>query len=180
VGRQALEIDHRRYAADVERLQAELEALLGTRGARPHVAWRRKAWAAAGVVGLAVLAGVSWRVVHSGRPEVNGRWVAEVEYDWPGARQRETFEFEGDGTELRGSAGFLGVARGVEQGSVADGRLRFITRGAELEGAEMVRRYDGRLVEGELRFSLQIEGGSSPHVPVNFAARRAPLSAPPP
>jgi hypothetical protein len=164
----------------VERLQAELEALLGKAAARPRLASRRALGAAAGLVALALAGAVVWHGMQPARPAVNGRWVAEVEYDWPGARYRETFDFEGEGSELRGSAGFLGVARGVEQGSVGDGRLRFVTRSSELEGAEIVRRYSGQLVEGELRFSLQAEGGSSPHVPVSFVARRLPLSAPPP
>jgi hypothetical protein len=60
----------------------------------------------------------------------------------------------------------------VEQGSVTGGRLRFVTRSREQEGGETVHRYSGQLVDGELRFSMQTEGGSTPHVPVNFVARR--------
>jgi hypothetical protein len=179
-GRQALEVDHRRYAGDVERLQTELEALLGTRAVGRRAAWRRRGLAAAGLLGLAIAGGLARQVLHPARPEVNGRWVAQVEYDWPGARHRETFEFDGEGQELQGSAGFLGVARGLEQGTVTGGRIRFVTRSQELDGAEMVRRYSGQLVAGELRLSMQAEGGSSPHVPVHFVARRSPLSAPPP
>lgn len=179
-GRQALAIDHRRYAGDVQRLQAELEALLGWRASASRARRWRAASMAAGLVGLALSAGVAWHLAHSARPAVNGRWVAEVEYDWPGARHVESFEFEGEGSELRGSAGFLGVPRGVEEGRVADGRLQFVTRSPELGGPELVRRYSGQLVEGELRFSMQAEGGSSPHVPVSFVARRQALSPPAP
>jgi hypothetical protein len=98
--------------------------------------------------------------------------VADVDYDWAGAHYREDFAFDGEGTELRGSAGFLGVARGVEEGSVTGGRLRFVTRGREQDGAETVHRYSGQLVDGEIRFSMQTEGASTPHVPVNFVGRR--------
>jgi hypothetical protein len=178
-GRQALEIDHRRYAADLERLQAELQTVLGRSAARPHPPGRRTAWGAAGLLGLALAGAWLWHLREPARPAVNGPWVAEVTYDWPGANYRESFDFEGDGTELRGSAGFLGVPRGIEQGQVAERRLSFVTRSAELGGAETVHRYSGQLVDGEIRFSLQTEGGSTPHVPVTFVARRADAGSAP-
>ena len=179
-GRQALEIEHRRYAADVQGLQDELDALLGQHAPASRAGRRRRVSIVAGLAGVALAGAVTWHLVHPGRPAINGRWVADVEYDWPGAHHVEAFEFEGEGTELRGSAGFLGVPRGLEQGQVADGRLHFVTRSPELGGPELVRRYSARLVEGELRFSMQAEGGSSPHVPVSFVARRPSLSSPPP
>lgn len=178
-GRQALEIDHRRYAADVAQLQTQLEALLGTSPLRPHASGRRRGLVAAVALGLALMGGWTWHVLRPGRQAVNGHWMAEVDYDWPGAHYRESFVFDGAGKELRGSAGFLGVARGVEQGSVADGGLRFVTRGTELDGAQTVHRYSGQLVDGELRFSMQTEGGSTPHVPVSFVARRADAGSAP-
>ncbi|MGM9489367.1 toll/interleukin-1 receptor domain-containing protein [Ideonella sp. YS5] len=178
-GRQALEIDHGRYAADVERLQAELQTLLGSPGAGPHPPGRRAAWAAAGVLGLALAGAGLWHGREPARPAINGQWVAEVAYDWPGANYRESFDFEGGGTDLRGSAAFLGVARGVEQGQVAGHGLSFVTRSAELGGAQTVHRYSGQLVDGEIRFSMLTEGGSTPHVPVAFVARRADAGSAP-
>ena len=178
-GRQALEIDHRRYTADVERLQSELETLLGHSADGQHGGARRKALAAAGALGLVLAGGWVWHELQPARPAVNGHWVAEVEYDWPGAHYRESFEFQGDGAELRGSAGFLGVPRGIEQGQVAERRLSFVTRSPELGGAETVHRYSGQLVDGEIRFSLQTEGGSTPHVPVAFVARRTDAGSAP-
>jgi len=43
-----------------------------------------------------------------------------------------------------------------------------------------VHRYRGTFVSSEIRFVLQTEGGSSPHVPVEFTARRVarPSSSP--
>jgi hypothetical protein len=179
-GRQALEIDHRRYAADVERLQAELQTLLDTSDARPQLGVRRRTLAGAGAFGLALMAGGwAWHALDPARPQVNGHWVAEVDYDWPDAHFRESFVFAGAGKELRGSAGFVGVARGVEQGSLTAGGLSFVTRNRELDGGETVHRYSGQLVDGEIRFSMQTEGGSTPHVPVDFVARRADAGAAP-
>ena len=113
---------------------------------------------------------------NAARPEVNGEWQAEVNYDWPNARYVEHFSFAGEAGELHGSASFLGVRRGVLEGSVEPGGLRFVTRTSEAVGggsADTVHRYRGRPDGGEIRFVMQTEGGSSSHVPIEFVARRA-------
>lgn len=106
------------------------------------------------------------------RLALDGAWQAEVTYDWPNARFIERFVFAGEGSELHGSASFLGVPRGVLEGRVEPGGLRFVTRTRE-DGADTVHRYTGRLVGEEIRFMMQTEGGASTHVPVEFSARRA-------
>lgn len=73
----------------------------------------------------------------------------------------------------------LRVDRGLLEGRIdADGSLQFSTRTQEQLGAdgplrELTHRYRGRLAGDELRLVLQTEGGSSPHRPVEFTARRA-------
>ena len=109
------------------------------------------------------------------RPDIDGEWQAEVVYDWPNARFAESFRFAGEGTALRGSASFLGVARGIEAGRVEAGVLAFTTRSVEQAGdqsRDTVHRYEGRAEGGVLRFVMQTEGGATPHVPVEFVARR--------
>ena len=109
------------------------------------------------------------------RPDLNGEWQAEVTYDWPNARYTERFVFGGEGSELHGSASFLGVARGVLEGSAVPDGVRFLTRTKESAAgasAETVHRYRGRLQGEELRFVMQTEGGETAHVPVEFVARR--------
>ena len=115
------------------------------------------------------------------RAGVNGVWQAEVNYDWPNARFLERFSFGGEAAELQGSASFLGVARGILEGSTDATGLRFLTRSAEVgtgtgtgTAVETVHRYRGRRVGDELRFVMQTEGGSTAHVPVEFVARRSP------
>ena len=115
------------------------------------------------------------------RADVNGTWQAEVNYDWPNARFLERFSFGGEAAELQGSASFLGVARGILEGSTDATGLRFLTRSAEIgtgtgagASVETIHRYRGRRVGDELRVVMQTEGGSTVHVPVEFVARRSP------
>ncbi len=109
------------------------------------------------------------------RPAINGIWEAQVRYDWPNADYAERFTFGGAGDSLHGTASFLRVPRGVLEGSVAADGLRFVTRTAEMAGgAELVHRYRAQWVGDELRFTMQTEGGSSAHAPVEFVARRVP------
>ena len=113
------------------------------------------------------------------RPDVNGSWEAEVQYDWTDAKFKERFEFAGIAADVNGSASFLGVRRGVLEGRADATGLRFVTRSAETTGngdatRELVHRYHAQSVGGELRFVMQTEGGASPHGPVSFVARRLP------
>ena len=142
----------------------------------PHSASRDASQAASA-------AGPDARVAASAAPglaraDVNGAWQAEVHYDWPNAHYLERFSFSGEAAELHGSASFLGVARGVLEGSTDATGLRFLTRSAEIAtgagtAADTVHRYRGRRVGDELHFVMQTEGGSTVHVPVEFVARRS-------
>jgi len=189
-GRNALELDNTRFAADLEHLLREVAAALGEAPSAPTLrtsfaGW----WLAAVALALAVLFALVWELRSSlpptqteatARAPVNGEWRAQVEYDWPNARYVERFVFAGDGAALHGTASFLGVARGVLEGSVDASQLRFETRTSEASGgadAALVHRYRGRLVGDELRFVVQTEGGSSAHAPGEFVARRIASSA---
>ncbi|MEO8080452.1 MAG: toll/interleukin-1 receptor domain-containing protein [Caldimonas sp.] len=182
--RNALELDNARFAADIERLTGAVRQSLGEapRGkaapgtpmstpASTPALWR---WPLAAAL-VATAAGLAlWLARSPQRPLVNGAWQATVVYDWPNARYDERFEFSGSGDELAGKASFLGVARGVLEGSLRGDELRFTTRTSEMSGAALVHRYAGRLVgDDEIRFTLQTEGGDSSHVPVEFVASRA-------
>jgi len=200
-GRNALELDNTRFAADMEHLVREVRGALGEKAANTpsaRTASARAGWwiGATAVVALAAI-GMWWQSQRAlapvpsarvepapaaARAQVNGDWQADVTYDWDNARFSELFTFAGDGDSLHGSASFLGVARGVLEGHVDGGGLAFVTRttesiGAGDSGATVVHRYRGRLVGDELRFVMQTEGGSSTHGPVEFVARRAASAA---
>ena len=193
-GRNALELDNTRFAADMARLVREVRSALGEPAAPPATARRasRAGWWVGAAVVIAATVGALWQwqrspstvapsrleqpVVPSARAPVNGEWLADVTYDWDNARFSERFTFGGDAADLHGSASFLGVARGVLEGRVDAAGISFVTRTSETSGAgesgtAVVHRYRARLEGDELRVVMQTEGGSA-HVPVEFVARR--------
>jgi hypothetical protein len=176
-GRNALELGNSRFAADIERLCLALQGSVGA----PAKAPPRRLWAV-GLGGglLLAAAGLTWRLwaAAPARPGLNGRWQADVTYDWPNAHYTERFDFAGEGTEVHGTASFLGVGRGVLEGRIDNQGLRFVTRTSEIGGqgtdSASTHRYIGRWVGDEIHVVMQTEGGSSDHAPVEFVARRAP------
>jgi hypothetical protein len=192
-GRNALELDNSRFAADIAHLLREVGDALGETASAPATRTARTTWWLVGAaLALIVTVALLWELrssereaqVHApaARALVNGEWRAEVDYDWPNAHYVERFVFSGEGDALNGSASFLGVARGVLESGIDGAGLRFVTRTSEGGGyatnAELVHRYSGQLVGGELHFVMQTEGGSSAHVPVEFVARRVAANAP--
>lgn len=176
--RNALEVGNTRFASDIERLvqalreSVEAPAAQASAGAPgPRRPWL---WGLAAVVVIA--AGVSFWALRDTRPQVNGRWQATVDYDWPNAHYVEQFEFMGRAGELQGSASFLRVPRGLTDGQVGPDGLSFVTRSAESAGGSggaeiVIHRYRGRLAGGQIHFVMQTEGGGSVHVPVEFTAK---------
>ncbi len=200
--RQALAMDASRFAADTERLVAVLREALGEPEAGPAppataslpasapatAAGRRRLWLLSALAVVLVTGGalLAWRVGPGAAPPVaeraaiNGRWVAEVVYDWPNARYTEHFQFAGEAGELHGSASFLQQERGTLEGRVDPAGLSFVTRtreqlGGDDSGLAVSHRYRGRLVGDALHFVMQTEGGYSAHRPVEFVARRSAL-----
>ncbi len=184
--RQAQVVDARRFGTDTAQLLALLRPVMG---AAPTGAGRRRWLAGMGVAALALAAAGGWwatrptpRVVPAGagasavpRPAINGRWEAEVDYDWPGAHFREQLVLQGEGRALAGTASFLRVARGIEQGEVDGDGLRFVTRSNEQLGEaqrSVTHRYSGKLDGDTLRLTMQTEGAAQPHAPVVVVARR--------
>lgn len=199
-GRNALEIDDTRYADDINRLVAAVRAASGEppelAGVPAPTATNNGTRAVAvTLLVLVVVAGMAglqrWGTREADaptvvserpaaqplatRPDINGAWQAQVRYGWSNTPHLERFDLRGDVNALHGTASFLGVPRGVLEGQVESGELRFVTRTNELvDGASraLVHRYSGRWVGGAIRFVMQTEGGSSPHGPVEFVARR--------
>jgi hypothetical protein len=112
------------------------------------------------------------------RPGVNGDWQADVTYDWPNARYVEKFNFRGTGDEVYGTASFLGGKKQILEGTIKKDGLRFITRTQEVLGGDsqnakdVVHRYRGELLDNEIRFIMQTEGGYSEHIPIEFTAKK--------
>ncbi len=177
--RQALVMDARRFAADTAQLLAVLRPAMGGPPSQPAPAARR-AWLAGVAAAALGLGGAAWWATRqpppaAARPPVNGRWQADVSYDWPGAQFREQLVLQGDGHALTGTVSFLRVPRGIEDGQVDADGLRFSTRSTEqLGGSErtVTHRYRGVLVGDVLQLTMQTEGAAQPHRPVEIQARR--------
>ena len=203
--RQALVMDARRFAADRQQLLDVLRQALGEPPTTPAPAPTTRRPPAllragtAGVAAAAVAAAAWWLLrpavpaapavqtatspasaaapVAAPRAAVNGRWQADVSYDWPGARFTETLDLQGDGTALQGTASFLRVPRGIEGGQVNGQTLRFSTRSTEVLGSAAERvvthRYSGTLVGDTLQLTMQTEGAAQTHRPVVVTAHRS-------
>lgn len=179
--RQAIVLSDSGWTSDVARLVDSIRPLLPTR--RRLSLPPALLWGLAAVTLLALLAtglkgywpGSSATPPAETTPNLTGRWTAQIKYDW-GAGHEETFVLKQENNEVHGTASYLRVARTVEQGQVQADRLNFITHSQEVLGEssrELTHRYRGQLKADELHFVLESSGGQSPHVPVEFIARRA-------
>lgn len=109
------------------------------------------------------------------RSPIDGRWQGTVTYDW-GPKIDETFSFRTVGDALTGSAGFLGVARGILDGTYGSRSLRFAVRWQETLGSEqhqVTNWYVGNVDGDRIDMVLTIDGSFAAHPPITFALTRA-------
>ncbi len=162
----ALEVSNSRFDADIETLIGVIRTVVDDTGESVTLS-------------ADVAKNTSGLIDQNLRPDINGDWTTDVTYDWPNARYVEKFDFRGEGAEVHGTASFLGVKRGILEGSVKKDEIRFITRTQEYLGGDsdnprdMVHRYRGKLQGKEIMFVMQTEGGYSQHIPVEFTAEKA-------
>jgi hypothetical protein len=167
----AHDLSDERWSYDVGRLIDAAEKLAGKAGPS-----RRRSLAAifAALLVIAIALGAFFSLRTRQMPiALAGGWTAEVTYDW-GDKYTERFSFTVAGDTVTGSASFLGVPRGIEDGSLTDERVVFQTRTDEINGdtrSSIVHRYRGAVAGDTIAFTMQTEGGSST-VPVEFTARR--------
>ncbi|MCW5611912.1 MAG: toll/interleukin-1 receptor domain-containing protein [Rubrivivax sp.] len=142
--------------------------------------------AGAGLVLLGAAAALVWWARRRGdgavpaRAAVDGLWLAEVVYPWPNARYDERLELVGQGSELRGSASFLTLPRGLVAGRIDGERVQFETRVVEIDGnveRTLVHRYEGRVDGDRLHLTMHTVREGVAGEAVSFVARR---QAPPP
>lgn len=181
---QAVVLADASWRDDVARLVVALRPLLSARRSRPLL------WAA--LAGVFLLLGVlfllkPWApqqpttpvLSESANPDASklgGRWIGQVRYDW-GAQYDEVFDLRVEGSEVHGTASFLGTPRLVEQVQLsAPGRIVFVTRTESVSGdsvRQLTHRYRGRLEDDGIHFVLETTGGFSASAPLEFIARRA-------
>ena len=164
---QAIELTEKRWEYDFHALAETIK------GGSVQRKLRRKIIVAIAGVAAASVASVLW--LREPAVLVTGRWTATVEYD-RGRPFEESFVLEQDGAEIRGTASYFRVPRGITEGKVDGDRISFVTRTSEINGdenREVTHRYDGKRSDSEIQFTMQTTGGFSDDLPVPFIARRA-------
>jgi len=99
-----------------------------------------------------------------------GRWRGKVAYPW-GAKYQEEFFFTPEGNALFGTASFIGIKRGIEEGRIAGRTITFKVRFEETSsGGTRVgtNRYEGSLSGDHLSIKFFDEAGSPP-VEINLS-----------
>lgn len=139
---------------------------------------RRLLWKTPLIIALVSFA-VWWQLNHNTEPGASkgstaansqlsavlaGAWTAEVTYG-AGERRREEFFFLPEGERLYGTASFLGIKRGIEDGKVIGAFISFVVRFDEVLD-QIVRerqlRYEAKLEGKELHVKLFDDKGNPP------------------
>jgi hypothetical protein len=95
-------------------------------------------------------------------PGFTGSWSGQVTYPWE-AQYNELFFFQPEGAKLFGTASFLGMKRGIEEGKLEGENISFYVRYEEVSGGERRERknyYWGKLVGDKIRMRMQDDRGN--------------------
>jgi hypothetical protein len=93
-----------------------------------------------------------------------GWWSGEITYGW-GAKHTEGFFFQPEGNRLFGTAGFLGMKRGIEEGKIEGDSIFFFIRYEEVSGGDSragKNYYSGKLNGKEILMRMQDDRGNPP------------------
>ena len=143
---------------------------------------RRLIWKAP-LIFLLVFFAVWWqmRTERATQPSLNaaskaalftGSWNGEVIYPW-GEKHSEEFFFQPEGDKLFGSASFLGMKRGIEDGKIDGDKLSFFARFDEVSGAQTLQHknyYWGQISDSRISMRLQDSRGNPP---VDFVLKKS-------
>jgi len=192
--RNALTLNDPEFQRDADVLVQTLEKIPGLGKARtgevedPRAALRKKLlrrlWWKVPVIFLLVTFAVWWQwrqereeELKAQRPSpaagaIAGTWSGEVKYGW-GDKNNEVFLFQPEGAKLFGTASFLGVKRGIEDGKIDGESISFIVRFQSIAGdttREHKNYYWGKLNGKEILVRIQDDRGSPP---VDFVLRKS-------
>ncbi len=183
--RNALTLSDQEFQRDADILVETLEKVPGlTKGKAKAISDERaelrrkllrRLWWKAPIIFLLVAFAVWWQGRQEGneqakteRPSaaaaIAGSWFGEVTYSW-GDRYTEQFLFQPEGAKLFGTASFLGVKRGIEQGKIEGENISFFIHFQEMSGGtttEHKNYYWGKMEGNEIRIRMQDDRGSPP------------------
>jgi len=139
---------------------------------------RRLIWKAPLIIALVSFA-AWWQLKHDTEPGTSkestaansqlytmltGSWAADVTYG-TGARQREEFFFQPEGDRLYGTASYLGIKHGIEDGRIAGSTIYFYASFEEVvnDVTQLRRfRYEGGIVGNGIHLKVFDEAGNPP------------------
>ena len=101
--------------------------------------------------------------------KLTGRWRGTVTYPW-GAKYQEEFFFTPEGNTLFGTASFIGIKRGIEEGRIAGEIITFKVRFEETSSGSTrigTNRYEGQL-EGDMPLLKFFDEAGSPPVEIKL------------
>jgi hypothetical protein len=202
--RQAVEIRDAHFRQDAQQLTNILHSTLRGVGFRPEKLDAKRLTltlllVAAGIAGAGFLLLHDWRravppppnsanreiapptakadPTQNARPssaEIAGKWSATVKYDW-GDTYKETFDFELDGPELSGTAGFLTAPRAIREGKIAGNRITFITKTHSSMNSveyEETHSYKGTIESDGIHFTMLTDSKAEEHTAIKFVATK--------
>jgi TIR domain len=106
-----------------------------------------------------------------------GSWKGDVTYPWQ-VSHTEQFFFQPEGDKLFGTATFLGVKHGIEDGKIVGETISFSVAFEEIYGSTMRsrrNRYEGKLTGDTIRLRIMDDQGNSP---VELILTRSPSKTP--
>jgi hypothetical protein len=186
VERQAVEVRDTRFHEDAKDLIDVLHRTLHGNGFISGRASAKRLMPAL-LVFAVVIAGASWLLVQRHKSAqlgpsaaLAGTWEATVKYDW-GDTYKDTFDFEVDGQELSGTAGFLGTGKGrglpIWDGRITGDKISFMTKSlVSLNNDEKTyedKHYYKGIVKGDtIDFTMVTDSSVETHTAIHFTATR--------
>jgi TIR domain len=185
--RQALEIRDTRFHEDAKDLVDVLHHTVRGTGFLPKEGGIKRLIPVLVIFAVVIAGAVSWLLLNRQKASadppaasVAGTWEATVKYDW-GDSYHEVFDFQVNGQELSGTAGFLGSPKGkgrpIWDGKIAGDQISFTTKTlTSLSGDDKTyedKHYYKGIVKGDnIAFTLVTDSSVEQHSPVQFTATR--------
>ncbi|MFZ0704517.1 MAG: toll/interleukin-1 receptor domain-containing protein [Candidatus Korobacteraceae bacterium] len=184
--RQAVEIRDTRFHEDAKDLVDVLHRTLHGTGLAPTQAKLKRFLPVLLIFAVVIAGAVSWLLLNHrkapGHPQANvaGEWQATVKYDW-GDTYHELFDFQVNGQELSGTAGFLGTPKGqgrpIWDGKIVGDQVSFMTKSlTSISGDEKTyedKHYYKGVAKGDaIDFTLVTDSSVEQHPEIHFTANR--------